>query len=65
MAGAAVTPLQSLMVGDSLVDYQTGRGAGVHVCLARYGFGFHSFPLEHLSPNDRVIDHPLDLLKSL
>ena len=54
-----------MMIGDSVVDYQTGKGAGVHICLARYGFGFHNFPLEQVSPHDRVIDRPLDLLKSL
>jgi phosphoglycolate phosphatase len=65
IAGTGVTPLQSMMIGDSMIDYHTGRGAGVHVCLARYGFGFHNVPLEQLSADDRVIDHPLDLLKSL
>ncbi len=65
IAATGVSPLQSMMVGDSVVDYQTGKGAGVHICLARYGFGFHNFPLEQVSPHDRVIDRPLDLLKSL
>ena len=65
IAATGVSPLQSMMIGDSVVDYQTGKGAGVHICLARYGFGFHNFPLEQVSPHDRVIDRPLDLLKSL
>ena len=65
MARAGVAPLQSTMVGDSVIDFQTARGAGVPACLARYGFGFHNFPLEQLTPLDRVIDHPLDLLAGL
>ena len=28
------------MVGDSAIDLQTARAAGVRVCLVRYGFGF-------------------------
>jgi phosphoglycolate phosphatase len=28
-----------LFVGDSMVDLETGRNAGVRVCLAAYGFG--------------------------
>jgi phosphoglycolate phosphatase len=65
MARAGVTPAQSMMVGDSVIDFRTARNAGVQVCMARYGFGFHNFPLEHLTPADLVIDHPVDLLSSL
>lgn len=38
MAEAAVTPAQTLMVGDSSVDMQTARGAGVRACGVTYGF---------------------------
>jgi phosphoglycolate phosphatase len=65
MAQAATLPLQSMMVGDSLIDFRTAKIAGAHACLARYGYGFHTFPLEQLTPADSVIDHPLDLLLSL
>jgi phosphoglycolate phosphatase len=65
MARAGATPPHTLMVGDSVIDLRTARGAGVHVCLARYGFGFHNFPVELLTPADLVIDHPLELLSSL
>ena len=36
-AGAA--PAETLFVGDSEVDVQTARRAGVRMCVARYGFG--------------------------
>jgi phosphoglycolate phosphatase-like HAD superfamily hydrolase len=28
-----------MMVGDSVVDLETARGAGCRMCVARYGFG--------------------------
>lgn len=30
---------RTVMVGDSMVDVETARRAGTHVCVARYGFG--------------------------
>ncbi|MPY90439.1 MAG: HAD-IA family hydrolase [Luteitalea sp.] len=58
---AAVTPTETLLVGDSWVDLHTARAAGTGVCLARYGFGFASIPAD-----ERVgvptIDRPEGLL---
>ncbi|MDR1990828.1 MAG: HAD-IA family hydrolase [Acidobacteriaceae bacterium] len=62
IAEAKVTAHDVLMVGDSVVDWQTARAIGVSVCLVRYGFGFDSFPREQLTPLDLVIDEPRDLL---
>lgn len=39
IASAGATPDTTLMVGDSIVDIETGRRAGTRVCVARYGFG--------------------------
>jgi phosphoglycolate phosphatase len=39
IARADVVPSCALMVGDSLIDLETGRGAGTRVCAAMYGFG--------------------------
>ena len=36
-AGAGAT--DTLFVGDSMIDVETARRAGVPVCVARYGFG--------------------------
>ena len=39
MHEANATPDATLLVGDSSVDVETARRAGVRVCVARYGFG--------------------------
>ncbi len=56
-AGAA--PTRTLMVGDSMVDVETGRRAGTRVCAAAYGFGHLRAPLTLLDGEwraDRVED---------
>ena len=60
-AGAAVE--DTLLVGDSIIDWRTARHASTSICLAKYGFGFEGFPEEELTPLDRVVDTPLELLK--
>lgn len=61
MSQAGVLPSETLFVGDSVIDWRTARRASVHVCLARYGFGFEGFPLDELAVDDRLIDYPGDL----
>ncbi len=39
MAWAGARPEDTLMVGDSMVDVEVARHAGVAVCVAAYGFG--------------------------
>jgi phosphoglycolate phosphatase len=39
VASANARPETTLLVGDSMVDVETGRRAGARVCVARYGFG--------------------------
>jgi len=34
------TPSETVLVGDSLVDLETARAAGVTPCLVAYGFGY-------------------------
>jgi len=61
MSSAGATADETRLIGDSAIDLRTARAAGVRCCLARYGFGFPSAePL--LTPEDRVIDHPKQLL---
>jgi phosphoglycolate phosphatase len=62
MAGAGTEAESTLMVGDSAIDWQTAHAAPARVCLARYGFGFDSVPAHALTPEDRVIDEPDELL---
>jgi len=63
MHDAAVADV--LLVGDSIVDWRTARAAGAHICMARYGFGFHDFPVAELEARDTTIGHPLELLTVL
>ncbi|HUR33648.1 MAG TPA: HAD family hydrolase [Vicinamibacterales bacterium] len=65
MAGATMAAARTLMIGDSIVDVRTARGAGALACVARYGFGFQDFIMEELETRDLVIDSPLDLLNFL
>ena len=39
MAMADAGPESTLLVGDSMVDVETARNAGVAMCVVRYGFG--------------------------
>ncbi len=49
---------QTLMIGDSSIDVQTGQNAGLWTCGVTYGFAPHS--LEQVAP-DVVIEKPSDL----
>jgi phosphoglycolate phosphatase len=62
-ARVGVSAADTLLVGDSAIDWRTARNAGTTVCLARYGFGFEGFDVGQLRPEDRVIDTPGELLK--
>jgi phosphoglycolate phosphatase len=64
-AGAGAAPSDVMLVGDSLIDWQTARAAGVPACVARYGFGFEERLAAALGPDDRVVDHPIGLLAFL
>jgi phosphoglycolate phosphatase len=62
-ADAGVDPGTTVLVGDSVIDWRTARNAGSCICLARYGFGFQTFPIETITPDDLSVDAPADLLK--
>jgi phosphoglycolate phosphatase len=61
-ASAGVCADQTLLVGDSIIDWRTARHASAAICIARYGFGYEGFPVEQLRANDCVIDAPTELL---
>ena len=66
LASQANVPLgETVLVGDSLVDWRTARAAGSAVCLARYGFGFESVPAGTLGPADLHVDSPAELVSVL
>jgi phosphoglycolate phosphatase len=60
---AGAQPGGTLMVGDSIIDWRTARAAATSVCLARYGFGFDTFPIDQIGAADRIIDAPVGLLE--
>jgi phosphoglycolate phosphatase-like HAD superfamily hydrolase len=62
MGRASAAPAETLFVGDSYIDWRTARAAGTMICVARYGFGFEGFPVEHLEPRDLLVDSPSALL---
>jgi phosphoglycolate phosphatase len=53
-----VTAAEAIMIGDSSIDVQTGRNAGLWTCGVRYGFAPHT--LDEVPP-DVVIDRPGEL----
>jgi phosphoglycolate phosphatase len=60
MSRAKATAETTWLVGDSRVDLETARRAGVRICLARYGFGFRFDPLD-LDGSELIVDSPSDL----
>jgi phosphoglycolate phosphatase len=54
---------RTMFVGDSLIDWRTARAASTSICMARYGFGFHTFPADMLTASDFVIDAADGLLR--
>jgi phosphoglycolate phosphatase len=63
LAAAVGVPTEStVLVGDSVIDWRTARAASTSICLARYGFGFEGFPVAELTPADRLVDAPEELL---
>ena len=51
-------PQETLIVGDSGVDVQTGRNAGTWTCGVTYGFAPHTL---HDPPPDVLLDKPSEL----
>jgi phosphoglycolate phosphatase-like HAD superfamily hydrolase len=60
MSRAGARLEETVLVGDSRIDLETARRAGVRICLARYGFGFTIDPLD-LYRSDVLVDSPGEL----
>jgi phosphoglycolate phosphatase len=61
---AGASPPSTVLVGDSRVDLETARRAGVRIYLARYGFGF-TLTDDEIGEHDVTIDHPWELTRTL
>jgi len=61
MHAAAAAQSETVLVGDSTIDLQTSRNAGVRICLARYGFGFADVPVTDLRGDEALVDTPAEI----
>jgi phosphoglycolate phosphatase len=61
MRRAGVTPADTLLVGDSRIDHETARHASARCCLAAYGFGYETFPLDRLTGDEWIATAPTEL----
>lgn len=61
MNQASAGPGETMLIGDSMVDLQTSRNAGVRICLARYGFGFADLAAEELRGDETLVDTPAEI----
>jgi phosphoglycolate phosphatase len=65
MTKASSAPGETVMIGDSSVDLQTARNAGVRICLARYGFGFAEVAAKTLVGDELLADSPGEIASLL
>jgi phosphoglycolate phosphatase len=61
MQQADADAAETVLVGDSTIDLQTSRNAGVGICLARYGFGFADLAVSDLRGDEWVVDTPAEI----
>ena len=57
---AGASPEETLLVGDSVVDVQTGRAGGVAVCGVSWGFGLKG--LDEMAP-DFLVREPEEIFR--
>jgi phosphoglycolate phosphatase len=60
MRAASASPSRTVMIGDSMVDVETARRAGVHACVVSYGFGHYAGPMT-LQQGEADVSQPADL----
>ena len=65
MEQASLGPSETMLIGDSTIDLQTSRNAGVRICLARYGFGFADVASDDLRGDELLIDSPEEIAGAL
>lgn len=55
----------AVLVGDSRIDFETARAAGTDICMARYGFGYETFPVSSLTGAEALADRPSEIPAAL
>ena len=58
------TPTTTWLVGDSMIDVETARRAGVRICVALYGFGQLRGELQ-LNPDEVTVQMPAEIPRAL
>ena len=61
MQQVSAAPDRTVLIGDSAIDLQTARNAGVRICLARYGFGFADLTTSELRGDESLVDTPAEI----
>jgi phosphoglycolate phosphatase len=64
MQQAGADPAATIFVGDSRIDLQTARNAGVRLCLVTYGFGWAEGALDFIA-SDIVAATPAEVAASI
>ena len=64
MKAADAAPEQTLVVGDSLIDYETALRAGAGCCLVSFGFGFENLPAQLLTA-ELCVAHDVGSLRAV
>ena len=62
-ASVGASAADTVLVGDSVIDWRTAKNAATKICLARYGFGFEGVPAGELGPEILVVDEPAELMR--
>lgn len=65
MQTADANQAETMLVGDSAVDLETARRAGVQCCLVSYGFGFQNLPPERLDGREFVVEDSAALIRAI
>jgi phosphoglycolate phosphatase len=65
MSAAGAAGRDTLMVGDSLMDWETAKAAGARCCLASFGFGYPRIPAGRLGDDDTVVRSGAELAARL
>jgi phosphoglycolate phosphatase len=63
MTSAGVTTDTTMLVGDSAIDLDTARRAGVACCLVSYGYGFRSELRAEAGARVRIANDAVELMR--